>query len=621
MTPTNGPSDAPAERTFGGGVLTQEFVLPRKGQLTSVQIRLAVWGSVVAACVLLAPAIATMSIALRGALAVGMVATGAAAGVSIARLVRRQRRELLGARSPNGEEQLRAEALANVTVEAIAVVEADRVIDVNRAFAEIFDYPPEEIVGKSVLEVIERDAQVLVRNKILTESREPLCGITGLTRSGARIPVEFRFHLVNHHGRSLRACLFRDLSEQQQREATLVETERQLRHAQKMEAVGQLAAGIAHDFNNILTVISGHCDLLSYDVGSDERCREDIDEIRAAGLSAASLTRQLLAFSRKQVQQLEILRINDMISEVSRMLRRLMPEVIQLVIEPGAGVGRVQCDRGQIEQVIMNLAVNARDAMPSGGRLVISTGNATLDRAYLQAHAGAREGDFVRITVRDTGIGMDAETRSRVFEPFFTTKEKGKGTGLGLATVFGIVKQSGGYIDVESEVGVGTCFHIYLPRTLEEADEGRDDLELAPAIRGSGTILLVEDSRPVRQLTVRILERHGYAVLAAARPDEAIAVAANHEGEIAVILTDVVMPAMSGPEMASRMRLSRPDVHVIYMSGYVGEPIDELRRLDPEAVLLEKPFSPDTLLDAVQNTLRGSRRKPGTLASLDWPRD
>src|SRR5881394_2161295 len=378
--------------------------------------------------------------------------------------------------------------------------------------------------------------------------------------------------------------------------------EEQFRQSQKMEAVGQLAGGIAHDFNNLLTAILGNTQLLLRDLPPGDTKRQDVEEIRKASERAASLTRQLLAYSRRQMLQPEILDLNVVVADMDRMLRRLIGEHIALVAVLAPDLGRVRADPNQIEQVLVNLAVNARDAMPDGGKLTIETANVELDEAFAQAHLGAVTGSYAMVGVTDSGAGMDATVRAHLFEPFFTTKEVGKGTGLGLATVYGIVKQSDGYISVYSEPGRGSSFKVYLPRiqTPQEttAASSRDRPE-----RGTETVLVVEDEAAVLLLSRRALEAQGYVVLAASDPTDAMRVLERHGGTIHLLLTDVVMPGFSGQELADRIAARRPGMRVLYMSGYPGDAVVQHGSLPVGSAFLQKPFSPDGLARKVRDVL------------------
>jgi len=378
--------------------------------------------------------------------------------------------------------------------------------------------------------------------------------------------------------------------------------EQQLRQAQKMEAVGRLAGGIAHDFNNLLMVISGYCEFLLQKLGSDPSLRGCAQEIANAADRATSLTRQLLAFSRKQMLTPKVLDLNAVVSENLKMLPRLIGEDIELATLPADALGRVKADPGQIEQVVMNLVVNARDAMPTGGKLTIETANVTLDEAYTRGHPGVVPGDYVMLAISDTGMGMDKETQSHIFEPFFTTKGQ-KGTGLGLSMVYGIVKQSGGYIWVYSELDHGTTFKVYLPR-VEEAEE-KPALQPAPPgpPRGHETILVVEDEPQLRDLTRQFLETRGYTVLVAEHGAAAIDVARRHQGVIHLLLTDIIMPVMNGRELAQRMAALSPKTRILFMSGYTEAAVWRNGMIENSNNFLQKPFTLDALTRKVREVL------------------
>src|SRR5437773_6131039 len=391
-----------------------------------------------------------------------------------------------------------------------------------------------------------------------------------------------------------------------QRDITdLKRLEDQLRQAQKMEAVGRLAGGVAHDFNNLLTAILGSVELLLRELAPASPLRQDATEIKKAGERAAALTRQLLAYSRRQVLNPEVLDLNRVVADMDRMLRRLIGEDVDLVTRPAPDLDTVRADRGQIEQVLVNLVLNARDAMPQGGKLTIETANVELGPGYVEAHEGARAGAYALLAVSDTGSGMDAETAAHLFEPFFTTKEVGKGTGLGLATVYGIVKQSEGYITAYSEPGDGTTFKIYLLRAA--APGAAPPAPPAPpgkaTARGSETILVVEDEEAVRSLSRRALEASGYTVLAAADGPDAVRLLERYGGPIHLVLTDVIMPGMNGRELAERLVQRRPGLRVLYMSGYPGDAIVHRGALEPGTAFLQKPFMPEDLARKVREVL------------------
>ena len=395
---------------------------------------------------------------------------------------------------------------------------------------------------------------------------------------------------------------------QEAREAyqQLAETQQQLLQSQKMEAVGKLAGGIAHDFNNLMTVVIGSAQLLRQRLGADHPVARHVNLIEKTAERTATITRQLLAFSRKQTLRPEIIEVNGLVSRIGSMLRALLGEDIDLVTDLAPDLWPVRADAGQVEQVVTNLAINARDAMPRGGRLTIQTGNVTLDQTYARRDTDLVPGPYVMVAVSDTGTGMDTDTLSHVFEPFFTTKEPGKGTGLGLATVYGIVKQSGGHIFIDSEPGVGTSFKVYLPRvnTVPHVDVAEERPAAAP--RGMETILLVEDEEPVRELLQEVLEDLGYTVLAAPDGRAAITVSEAHAGPIALVLTDIIMPGMSGPDLVRRMEELRPETKALYMSGYTGTATIRLDALNGGTSLIEKPFTPAGVAAKVREVLARS---------------
>jgi len=379
--------------------------------------------------------------------------------------------------------------------------------------------------------------------------------------------------------------------------------EDQLRQAQKMEAVGQLAGGIAHDFNNLLMVIQGNAELMLNRLRPPESLYKNAHQILKAAEKAASLTRQLLAFSRRQVLQPRVLDVNSIIADVSKMLPRLLGEDIDLRILANAAVGSVKADQSQIEQVLLNLAVNARDAMPKGGRLTIETAQVDLDESYVRQLASIRPGPYVVLTVSDTGIGMDAETQTHCFEPFFTTKEEGRGTGLGLATVYGVVKQSGGWIWVYSEPGQGTTFKIYLPMVQEDPKAAKHMKGQGEVPQGTETILVAEDQDGIRELARVFLESCGYTVLVAKDGAEALELSELHKGPIDLLVTDVVMPKVNGPELAQRLARARPAMKTLYMSGYLERATAHHDVLAPDTISLEKPFSLHRLASKVREAL------------------
>ncbi len=403
--------------------------------------------------------------------------------------------------------------------------------------------------------------------------------------------------------------LFREMEERRATEEALRISEEELRHSQKMEAVGRLAGGIAHDFNNLLTAIIGYAELINGRASADGLVRQQAELIRKAGEQAATLTRQLLAFSRKQLLQPRVIDLNNLVVDMEQLLRRVIGERFELETRPEAKIGRVMADPSQIEQVILNLGVNARDAMPTGGRLSIRTANVHLDRITApQISSSLQEGDYVELSVADTGAGMSDNTKSRIFEPFFTTKGPGKGTGLGLATVYGIVRQTGGGICVESELAKGSTFRIYFP--LERA--AADDTKSAPApvekTENFETVLLVEDEEIVRELVCEVLVEEGYNVMCAADGREALKMATDFDAPIHLLVTDVIMPHMNGPELAANLSAARPGLKILYITGYSDNDIGDHGVLDPRIELLQKPFTPQVLARKIRDVIQDSRQ-------------
>jgi two-component system cell cycle sensor histidine kinase/response regulator CckA len=392
--------------------------------------------------------------------------------------------------------------------------------------------------------------------------------------------------------------------------------EKQLRMAQKMEAIGRLSGGIAHDFNNLLGVIIGYSRVLNRSLGTNTALREHAVEIEKAGQRAASLTKQLLAFSRQQVLTPAVLSLNELVSDMEKMLPRLLGEDIEVSLALDPELGNVKADQSQIEQVIMNLAVNARDAMPRGGKLKIHTANVELDQAYTRNHPGSKAGNYVMMGVTDTGTGMDPATLTHIFEPFFTTKERGKGTGLGLATVYGVVKQSNGYIWVDSALGKGTSFQIYLPRHVGQSAAEEQKTDPAENLRGSESILLAEDSESLRKLAQANLESAGFRVWSAQSGEEALEIALRHGSTFDLLLTDVVMPGMNGRILAEQLLSRQPGMKVLYMSGYTDSFIAGHGVEYPETHLLHKPFTEEVLIRKVREVLDGGK-KPGPASSIE----
>ncbi|MGC1687002.1 MAG: PAS domain S-box protein [Candidatus Acidiferrales bacterium] len=475
------------------------------------------------------------------------------------------------------------------------------ITDWNIGAQRIYGYSASEVVGKSISTIFSPDnygeiAEMI--EEIRRGERVVETDTIQLRQDGKKIHVALTLSPIKDpHGRVIGvSILARDITDSKL-------LEEMLRQAQKMEAVGRLAGGVAHDFNNLLGVILGYSGLLLEGFSQTDPRRKAVEEVQKAGERAALLTRQLLAFSRKQVLQPKVLDLNAVVGGMQNLLQRLIGENIELRVVLNPAIGRVKADFGQLEQVIMNLAVNSRDAMPGGGILTIETSNVELDERYAVQHACTQSGPQVMLAVTDTGCGMDESTKAQIFEPFFTTKESGKGTGLGLSTVFGIVKQSGGSVWVYSESGVGTTFKIYLPRVdqLPEKETPIDTIDKLD--RGLQTILIVEDDAALLHVTCQSLEEVGYVVLAAQNPEEAIRIFENHPGAINLMVTDVIMPGMSGDQLASHLTVIRPEVKVLYISGYTDDTIVHHGVLDPGLAFLQKPFSPRVLARKVSEVL------------------
>ncbi len=470
----------------------------------------------------------------------------------------------------------------------------------NSSVARALGRPVQEILGRDDTElwpagvgqaIIAGDQTVMRDRRVVTVEEQVLLhdGSTATYLSAKGPMIDDKGDVVGLFGIS------RDVTERRRVEQERAKLQEQLQQAQKMESIGRLAGGVAHDFNNLLTVINGYTGMLLGEVRNDDPLHDRLAEIERAGNRAAELTRQLLAFSRKQVIEPRVLDLNEAVEEVTKMLRRLLGEDIEVMTMLAPDLGRVQADSGQIHQLLVNLAVNARDAMPDGGKFTIETQNIEIDADYMAAHAESRPGWHVLLAVTDDGIGMDPETQRRAFEPFFTTKARGEGTGLGLSLVYAIVKQNGGWISLYSELGKGTTFRIYLP-VVSAPGAALPPVDLAvPSVEGSETILVVEDQDDVRKLTCTVLGRFGYTVLEARNGKEALLLAERYAGRIHLLLTDVVMPEMTGRDLAIRMTHLRPDIRVVYMSGYTGNVIAQREVLDSGVAYISKPFSPRAL--------------------------
>ncbi|HEV3455686.1 MAG TPA: PAS domain S-box protein [Thermoanaerobaculia bacterium] len=483
------------------------------------------------------------------------------------------------------------------------VVDAETLhfLEVNRKAVDHYGYSRQEFLAMTLLEI--RPAEDIPGT--LEGVRAVLAGEPRIgrrrhhTKAGQILQVSVASRPVTFAGRPALLAVVDDVTERHRLEAQLLQ-------AQKMEAVGQLAGGVAHDFNNLLTVILGFAGMVAAGLGDRPRLLAQLDEVRKAGERGEALTSQLLAFSREQVLRPEIVDLNAVVSGIEPMLRRLLREDVKLAVSLQPALSAVKIDRAKFEQVIMNLAINARDAMPGGGELVITTADVELDAIYTADHPGVAPGPYVLLAVSDSGCGMDAATRARIFEPFFTTKEAGKGTGLGLSTVFGIVRQSGGSIQVYSEPGQGSTFKVFLPAAArDEAAREPAAAAVTPPAGGSETVLLIEDDPAVRELVRLMLEGAGYSVLVSETVSAAIAFAEQRSGAIHLVLTDLIMPEMSGVEAASRLTALRPESRVLYMSGYTGDILGRRGMLPEGAARLEKPFTQRTLLQSVRQVLDG----------------
>ncbi len=475
----------------------------------------------------------------------------------------------------------------------------------NKASEKLTGILAEEAIGRPLYEVFP-DIRGSKAEELYLETLKTKKFKTEISRYKL-LDKEHIFELTAYPSGSGLAVLARDVTERERTEEQLREKEEQFLQAQKMEAIGRLAGGVAHDFNNILATIIVYSDLLLHDLKEGDPLRNDVEEMRRAADRAASLTRQLLAVSRRQVLEPKVLNLNDIVNSMEQMLQRLIGEDIELVTALSPDLGNVRADSDQIGQVIMNLVVNSKDAMPGGGRLMIETSNVSPDDSYAREHMSVTPGPYVMLAVADTGCGMDENTKSKVFEPFFTTKEKGRGTGLGLSTVYGIIKQSGGNISVQSELGKGTTFKIYLPRVEEAVEVLAPPRESAESTRGSETVLVVEDDDPLRRLVVRILKSNGYNVLEARHGHDALQICGAYKGTIDLIVTDIIMPQMTGHELANRLTSMRPKLKVLYMSGYTDDTIGHLGILKQNIHFVQKPFTSYSLLNKVREVLSSSK--------------
>jgi PAS domain S-box-containing protein len=496
------------------------------------------------------------------------------------------------------EERFRA--LVENSSDALLLLDAEgRVTYLTPSSERHLGWKREQMIGRSIFDFVHPDDRDLVGQRMADALECPLEPITEeirLQRADGdwRIMEGVGVNRLSDPSVGAIVVNARDVTERRK-------LEDELRQSQKMEAVGQLAGGVAHDFNNLLTAILGYCSLMLDEISQEDPLRQDLMEIQAAGERAAALTRQLLAFSRRQMLQPQVVDVNTLFRQLEKMLRRLISEDVELVTSLSGDLQPVRVDPAAIEQILVNLAVNARDAMPMGGQLTIETANVEIDDAYCLTHAGMHAGHYVVLAISDTGRGMDAATRARVFEPFFTTKKQGRGSGLGLATVYGIVRQSGGCIWVYSEPGHGTVFKVYLPAARTRALVRPSELRPRETAQGWETVLLVEDEDAVRALAREVLRRHGYIVLEARHGVDALRVAERHPDTIHLMVTDVIMPHLSGREVAARLNTVRPQMKVLYMSGYTDALMH--RELAPGSAFLQKPFTPETFARKVRHVL------------------
>ncbi|MBU0993057.1 MAG: PAS domain S-box protein [Proteobacteria bacterium] len=500
------------------------------------------------------------------------------------------------------ESETRFKALHNASFGGIAIHDKGIILDCNQGLSEMTGYSVNELIGMNGLLLLAEKSRDTVMTHILAGYEKPYEAM-GLHKNGTEFPVRLEARNIPYKGKNVRTVEFRDITEQKRAEEERKTLRDELIQAQKMESVGRLAGGVAHDYNNMLSVILGYTELALDKVEPSESLYDDLKEIFKAAKRSTEITRQLLAFARKQTIAPKVLDINGIVERMFKMLRHLIGEDLDIVWRPASRLWPVKIDPSQIEQILANLCVNARDAIGGVGKVTIETQSMTCDKAFCDTHAGVSAGDFVVLAVSDDGCGMDKETLDNIFEPFFTTKDVNEGTGLGLATVYGIVKQNNGFINVYSEPGKGTTFRIYLPRHAGEAMEvSAEAVQEIPHSRGE-MVLLVEDESAIRKMGQMMLEKLGYQVLSAGTPDDAVRLAGEHKGEIHLLITDVVMPGMNGRELAGRLHALYPDIKTLFMSGYTANVIAHRGILEDEVQFIQKPFSMKELGIKVRATL------------------
>jgi PAS domain S-box-containing protein len=500
------------------------------------------------------------------------------------------------------ESEIRFKALHDASFGGIVIHDNGLILECNHGLSEITGYSREELTDMDGLFLIAPSSREFVLNNIISGYEIPYEAI-GLRKNGEEYPVRLQGKNIPYKGKKVSVTEFRDISDDKHAEAERERLQEQLTQARKMESVGRLAGGVAHDFNNMLGVILGHTELIQENLDPSQQLYAELDQIRKAAERSTNLTRQLLAFARKQTIAPRVLDLNDAVTGMLNMVRRLIGEDLDLVWRPAANLWPVNIDPSQIDQILANLCINARDAISGIGKITIETDRILFDEMYCKSHRGYVPGEYVQLSISDNGCGMDKDTLAHIYEPFFTTKEQGKGTGLGLATVYGIVKQNNGFINVYSELGQGTTFKIFLRRYTDEAELAQTTGLEQPVLCGRETILLVEDEPAILAMTKVMLERLGYTVIPADTPGEAMRLAESHKGQLHAILTDVVMPEMNGQKLVKRVTQLCPHIKTLFMSGYTADVIAHHGVLDEGVNFIEKPFSRKTLAAKIREVL------------------